>query len=157
MRDDDVRLTLIAIGRAKRGPERDLFELYTKRMQPSLDLIEVEEKRPLSGPELMAREAELILAKVPDGGHLVALDERGKAMSSRDFAGFMATVQDDGVRDLVFVIGGADGLASVLRERAQRVLSFGPQTWPHMLVRVMLAEQVYRAQTIQAGHPYHRD
>lgn len=157
MRGDDVRLTLIAVGRAKRGPEHDLFELYTKRMQPSLDLIEVEEKRPLSGPELMAREAELILAKIPDGAHLVALDERGKAMSSRAFAGFMTTVQDDGVRDLVFVIGGADGLDTVLRERAQRVLSFGPQTWPHMLVRVMLAEQVYRAQTIQAGHPYHRD
>ncbi len=152
-----MRLTLIAVGRAKRGPEQDLFELYTKRMQPSLDLIEVEEKRPLSGAELMAREAGLIQAKIPDGAQLVALDERGKAMSSRDFAGFLTAGEDDGVRDLVFVIGGADGLHQSVRKRAHRVLSFGPQTWPHMLVRVMLAEQVYRAQTIQAGHPYHRD
>lgn len=152
-----MRLTLIAVGRAKRSPEQDLFQLYAKRLKPPLGLIEVEEKRPLSGPELMAREAELILDKVPDGAVLVALDERGRAMASRPFAEKMAELRDTGTRDTVFVIGGADGLDPAVRDRAAIVLGFGPQTWPHMLVRAMLAEQLYRAQTIQAGHPYHRD
>lgn len=152
-----MRLSLIAVGRAKRGPEQDLFNLYAKRLQPPLDLIEVEEKRPLSGDELKAREAELIAAKIPDGAHLVALDERGKAFSSRDFANLTGRYRDEGVRDMTFLIGGADGLDKSLRKRADTVMSFGIQTWPHMLVRGMLAEQLYRAQTILAGHPYHRD
>ncbi|MEX0695849.1 MAG: 23S rRNA (pseudouridine(1915)-N(3))-methyltransferase RlmH [Rhodospirillales bacterium] len=151
-----MRLTLIAVGRAKRGPEQELFTSYLKRLRPPLVLLEVEEKRPLAGPELIAREAELIAEKIPAGAYLVALDERGKALSSRAFAQKMAELGDGG-RDLAFIIGGADGLASALRERADMILGFGPQTWPHMLVRVMLAEQVYRAQTILAGHPYHRD
>lgn len=152
-----MRFTLIAVGRAKRGPDTDLFASYSKRLQPPLDLIEVEEKRPLSGDELKAREAELILAKIPDGAHVVALDERGKAMTSRAFADLVGRHQDDGIRDMVFIIGGADGLDEQIRKRANTVLCFGPQTWPHMLVRVLVAEQLYRAQTILAGHPYHRD
>ncbi len=151
-----MRLTLIAVGRAKRGPEQDLFTSYLKRLRPSLDLFEVEEKRPLAGPELMSREAELIAEKIPEGAYLVALDERGKALKSRVFAEKVGELRDRG-RDLAFVIGGADGLAPVIRERADMILGFGPQTWPHMLVRVMLAEQIYRAQTILAGHPYHRN
>jgi len=151
-----VRLTLIAVGRAKRGPEQELFNAYLKRLRPGLDLIEVEEKRPLSGAELMAREAELIAEKIPDGAFLVALDERGKAQKSRQFAEKFGDLRDSG-RDVAFIIGGADGLDESLRTRADMLLGFGPQTWPHMLVRVMLAEQVYRAQSILAGHPYHRD
>ncbi len=152
-----MRLSLIAVGRAKRGPEQDLFNLYSKRLSPSLDLIEVEEKRPLSGDELKSREADLIAAKIPDGAHVVALDERGKAFSSRDFAHLIGRYRDEGVRDMTILIGGADGLDKSLRTRADTVMSFGIQTWPHMLVRGMLAEQLYRAQTILAGHPYHRD
>ena len=151
-----MRLTLIAVGRAKRGPEQELFNAYLKRLRPGLDLIEVEEKRPLSGAELMAREAELIAEKIPDGAFLVALDERGKAQKSRQFAEKFGDLRDSG-RDVAFIIGGADGLDESLRTRADMLLGFGPQTWPHMLVRVMLAEQVYRAQSILAGHPYHRD
>jgi len=151
-----VRLTLIAVGRARRGPEQELFNAYLKRLRPGLDLIEVEEKRPLSGAELMAREAELISEKIPQGAFLVALDERGKAQKSRQFAGKLGDLRDSG-RDVAFIIGGADGLDESLRARADMLLGFGPQTWPHMLVRVMLAEQVYRAQSILAGHPYHRD
>jgi 23S rRNA (pseudouridine1915-N3)-methyltransferase len=152
-----VRLTLIAVGRSKKGPEQELFASYQKRLRPNLELIEVEEKRRLSDAELMAREAELILAKVPDGSYVVALDERGKTMKSRDFANFLTAEQDGGCRDMAFVIGGANGLAPETRNRANKLLSFGVQTWPHMLVRGMLAEQLYRAQSIQAGHPYHRD
>lgn len=152
-----MKLTLIAVGRGKRGPETDLFTHYCGRLRPPLTLIEVEERRPLSGAELMAREAALISAKIPDGAFVVALDERGKALKSRAFADVIQARQDDGVRDLVFVIGGADGLDPALRVRADMTLCFGPQTWPHMLVRGMLAEQLYRAQSIHAGHPYHRD
>lgn len=151
-----MRLTLIAVGRAKRGPEQELFNSYQKRLRPSLDLFEVEEKRPLAGTELMAREADLIAEKIPDGAFLVTLDERGKALKSRVFAQKIEEIRDGG-RDVAFVIGGADGLAAHMRDRADMVLGFGPQTWPHMLVRVMLAEQLYRAQSILAGHPYHRD
>ncbi|MBO6519616.1 MAG: 23S rRNA (pseudouridine(1915)-N(3))-methyltransferase RlmH [Rhodospirillales bacterium] len=151
-----MRLTLIAVGRAKRGPEQELFNSYQKRLNPGLDLIEVEEKRPLSGAELKAREAELIAAKIPDGAFLVALDERGKPLSSRKFAEKLGDLRDGG-RDIAFIIGGADGLDESLRARADMILGFGPQTWPHMLVRAMLAEQVYRGQSILAGHPYHRD
>ena len=152
-----MRLTLIAVGRSKKGPEQELFASYQKRTRPNLELIEVEEKRRLSDAELMAREAELILAKVTDSAYVVALDERGKTMKSRDFANFLTTEQDNGCRDMVFVIGGANGLTPQVRARANKLLSFGVQTWPHMLVRGMLAEQLYRAQSIQAGHPYHRD
>lgn len=152
-----MRLTLIAVGRSKKGPEHELFASYIKRLRPSLEVIEVEEKRRLSDAELVAKEGELILSKVPDGAHVVALDERGKPMTSRAFASFMANQEDSGTRDMVFVIGGANGLAEDVCARANRLLGFGPQTWPHMLVRGMLAEQIYRAQSIQAGHPYHRD
>ncbi len=151
-----MRLTLIAVGRAKRGPEQELYNSYMKRLRPGLELIEVEEKRPLSGAELMTREAELIAEKIPAGAFLIALDERGKPLSSRDFATRFGDLRDRG-RDVAFIIGGADGLDQGMRARVDLVLGFGPQTWPHMLVRVMLAEQVYRAQSILAGHPYHRD
>jgi 23S rRNA (pseudouridine1915-N3)-methyltransferase len=153
----DVKLTLIAVGRAKRSPESDLFMHYCGRLRPPLSLVEVEERRPLSGAELMAREASLIMAKIPDEAYLIALDERGKALKSREFADVFQARQDTGVKDLVFIIGGADGLDPALRAKADLTLCFGPQTWPHMLVRGMLAEQLYRAQSILAGHPYHRD
>lgn len=151
-----MRLTLIAVGRARRGPEQELFNAYLRRLRPGLELIEVEEKRPLSGAELMTREAELISEKIPEGAFLIALDERGKAQKSRQFAEKLGDLRDSG-RDVAFIIGGADGLDESLRARSDMLLGFGPQTWPHMMVRAMLAEQVYRAQTILAGHPYHRD
>ena len=105
----------------------------------------------------MSREAALIAEKIPDGAYVIALDERGKALKSRSFAQKLSDLADGGARDIVFAIGGADGLDQSLRERADLMLGFGPQTWPHMLVRTMLAEQIYRAQSIIAGHPYHRD
>lgn len=152
-----MRLILIAVGRAKRGPEQELFQSYLKRQKPALELIEVEEKRPLSGTELKSREAALISEKIPEGAYVIALDERGKAMKSREFAGKLSDLAESGPREVVFIIGGADGLDPDIRKRADILLGFGPQTWPHMLVRSMLAEQIYRAQSIIAGHPYHRD
>ncbi|KAF0225472.1 MAG: hypothetical protein FD176_523 [Rhodospirillaceae bacterium] len=151
-----MRLWLAAVGRVKPGPELDLFNQYCKRLTAPITVREVEEKRPLSIPERMAREAELLLAALPPQAMVVALDERGKAMGSVDFATRLGRWRDDGIADLAFVIGGADGHGQAVRDRAALLLSFGAMTWPHMLVRAMVAEQVWRAQAILSGHPYHR-
>jgi 23S rRNA (pseudouridine1915-N3)-methyltransferase len=113
--------------------------------------VEVETRKPGK-----AAEAEAILARA-EGVQLIACDEHGRAMTSRDFAARLAALRDDGVRHLAFAIGGADGLDPTLTGGAIQTLSFGPQTWPHALARAMLAEQVYRAVTILGGSPYHRD
>lgn len=135
-----------------------LFEHYRGRLQHpfSLDLKEVEEKRSLQGGELKRSEAALLLAAAPKGALLIALDERGKTLTSVDFADQIGCWRDEGQRELVFLIGGADGLDESIRKQARLTLSFGNQTWPHMLVRGLLAEQLYRAQCILGGHPYHR-
>ncbi len=154
-----MRILIAAVGRAKAGPERALFEHYQARLQQpfSLDLKEVEEKRPLEGAELKQREGALLLETVPKGALVIALDEKGKSLSSADFAGKIGGWRDEGNRDLVFVIGGANGLDDRVLEKADLTLAFGSQTWPHMLVRGMLAEQIYRTQCILGGHPYHRE
>ncbi len=163
-----MKLRILAVGRAKGGPESALIAEYAKRLHWALSLEEVEERRALTGPELKAREGELLAealtrggAKKPAAGQgrqiLVALDERGKSLGSRDFAARLAAWRDQGAAEIAFVIGGADGLAESLRQRADLVLSLGQMTWPHLLARAMLVEQIYRAQQILAGHPYHRD
>lgn len=124
---------------------------------PPPAIIEVEEKRRLPPAELKAREAELILAALPRGARLVALDERGTAWGSVELANRLRDWRDAGAGSVAFAIGGADGLGSAVTERADAVLSLGKMTWPHLLVRGMLLEQLYRAQQILAGHPYHRD
>lgn len=151
---------LAAVGRAKPGPMRDLFEDYAGRLGRGplggLELREVEERRPLAPAELTAREAELLRAALPAGAVRIALDARGQALDSEGFARRLGTWLDEGRRTLGFWIGGAEGLAPDLRAEAELVLSFGRLTWPHMLVRTMLAEQLFRAETILTGHPYHR-
>jgi 23S rRNA (pseudouridine1915-N3)-methyltransferase len=124
---------------------------------PPAAILELEEKRKLPPPQLKAREAELILAALPAGARLVALDERGQSWSSRELAERLAAWRDRGAATLAFAIGGADGLGQPVVERADAVLSLGAMTWPHLLVRSLLLEQLYRAQQILAGHPYHRD
>lgn len=151
-----MRVVIAAVGRARAGPARDLFEHYVGRINWPITLREVEERRPLPPDRLRAREAELLLAALPDGARIVALDERGKALSSPEFAERVRRWRDDGVSDLAFVIGGAEGLDDALRRRADLVLGLGRMTWPHLLVRALIAEQLYRAQQILAGHPYHR-
>lgn len=151
-----MRLIMVAVGRAKAGPERSLFDHYKSRITCALDLKEVEDRKKSSGPRLKQREAELIRTQIPDGAVVVAMDERGQNLSSSDLAARIGAWRDDGVRDVAFVIGGADGLDDSLRKQASLVLSLGKPTWPHMLVRALLAEQIYRAQCILSGHPYHR-
>ena len=151
-----MRLTLAVVGRARKGSLKTLYEDYAGRLSWPLELREIEEKRPLSAPELKVREAELLLAAAPKGARLVALDGRGKQLDSVQFARLLEDWQDRGEQDVCFLIGGAEGLDDTVVDKAQLALSLGAMTWPHMLVRVMLAEQLFRAQSILAGHPYHR-
>ncbi len=154
-----MRILIVAVGRARPGPIRALYEDYASRLRPAPALIEVEERRPLPAAALKRREGELIqavLARRPGRRLVAALDERGRAVGSRAFAEELARWRARGLDEVAFLIGGADGLDEPLREAADLVLSLGPMTWPHLLVRGLLAEQLYRAQQIAAGHPYHR-
>jgi len=151
-----VKLLIAAIGRAARGPERDLYEHYAARIRWPLALRELEEKRKLPPAQMILRESELLLEAVPAKAMTVALDRRGKVVDSEAFAGQLGRWRDDSVSDVAFLIGGADGHAETLLKRASLVVSFGAMTWPHLLARAMLAEQIYRAQQLLAGHPYHR-
>ena len=149
----------MAVGRLSRGPETDLVKTYVDRATAAgralglgpFEVVEVEARKPGK-----AAEADALRPHLADA-HLIACDEHGAARSSREFAAEIARLRDQGVRRLVLMIGGADGLDPTLLASAQGKLAFGPQTWPHALVRVMLAEQLYRAVTILAGGPYHRD
>ncbi len=152
-----MQITIISVGRLKQGPEKQLIDIYLKRCPWPVSVIEVEERRPVKGPERMAREGELILTALPEGGHVIALDERGRAMASRDFAHMIRDRRDQGLSHLTFLIGGADGYDPKVTARAGSLLSLGVMTWPHMMVRAMLCEQLYRASCILSGHPYHKD
>jgi 23S rRNA (pseudouridine1915-N3)-methyltransferase len=151
-----VRLSVVALGRMKAGPEAQLFADYARRLNPPLALKELEDRKTASADERKRREAALILAAIPKGARLVALDGRGTMLSSEDLAARLSRWEGEGASEACFVIGGADGLDRSVVERADFVYSLGPATWPHMLVRIMLAEQLFRARSILAGHPYHR-
>ncbi|WP_422642676.1 23S rRNA (pseudouridine(1915)-N(3))-methyltransferase RlmH [Zavarzinia sp.] len=151
-----LRLSVLAVGRfGAKDPERLLFETYSARLKPALDLIEVEEKR-LTGAARQKREGELLLAAVPPGTAIVAMDGRGDVLSSEALAAKLDRFREQGVGKVAFLIGGADGHDENIRKKAAFCYSFGPATWPHLMVRAMLAEQLYRAGTILDGHPYHR-
>ncbi|MDE2229926.1 MAG: 23S rRNA (pseudouridine(1915)-N(3))-methyltransferase RlmH [Alphaproteobacteria bacterium] len=152
-----MRITIAAIGKLKPGAHKDLAAHYAGRLRWPLTIREVDERRKLPPAELKAREGALLLAAIPKGATVVALDERGTALSSADFAKRLARWRDSGAADLAFLIGGADGLDDGVRGTAAFVLSLGPATWPHFLARGMLLEQLYRAETLLAGHPYHRE
>ena len=151
-----MQISVLAVGRQKAGPEKILFDTYAKRITWPFEIIEVMEHRKLSSSELKQREGALLLAKIPDGAVVIVLDERGKELDSRGLAGKIEGWRDNGLRHIVFIIGGADGIDEPLKKRANLIISLGRMTWPHMLVRAMLAEQIFRAQSILAGHPYHR-
>lgn len=155
-----MRVHICAVGRLRNGPERDLIKDYLQRFDRSGRALglgpaivhEVEDKK-RGG---MAAEAVLLQKVLPKGAVICVLDERGKVVSSPQFAERLANWRDAGRGDVAFIIGGADGIAAELRARADFKLSFGAMVWPHMLVRVMLSEQIYRAASILSGAPYHR-
>ena len=154
-----MRIAIVAIGRLPRGPEAELAKTYVERATAAgralglgpVELIEAESRKPGKAAEAEALKPHL------EGAHLIACDEHGTARPSRAFAEEIARLRDRGVRRLAFAVGGADGLDPALLAAAQGRLAFGPQTWPHALARVMLAEQIYRAVTILTGSPYHRE
>jgi 23S rRNA (pseudouridine1915-N3)-methyltransferase len=159
-----VKVTVIAVGRLKTGPERELLDRYRDRgdragrqLSLSFDSRQIAESSAKNPGTRKDEEASAILAAVPVAAVLVALDERGKPTDSRGFADRIAAWRDAGTRDVAVAVGGPDGLGAAVTERADLRLAFGAMTWPHQLVRVMLAEQLYRAVTILSGHPYHRD
>ena len=152
-----MRLLICAVGRIKAGPLADLQAEYVKRLGAATVVKEVEERRASSAPERKAREGDLLLAALPEDAFVVALDERGRTLASTAFGERIRRWQSDGTRTLAFVIGGADGLAQPVVQRAGLVLSLGAMTWPHLLARILLLEQLYRAQQILNGHPYHRE
>jgi 23S rRNA (pseudouridine1915-N3)-methyltransferase len=159
-----MRITVLAVGRARDAPEQALCELQWDRATilgrklgfSQLDFVTVDTARKDDAAHRMEEEAKRLTARLPPAAHRIALDEAGRSLSSEALARHLAGLRDRGGRDLAFLIGGPDGLASSLRESAEERLAFGPQTWPHLLVRAMLAEQIYRAFTILSGHPYHR-
>ncbi|OIQ29233.1 MAG: 23S rRNA (pseudouridine(1915)-N(3))-methyltransferase RlmH [Alphaproteobacteria bacterium MedPE-SWcel] len=155
-----MRVHICAVGRLRAGPEKTLIDDYIQRFDRTgralglgpARIVEVEDKKGAG----MAAEAELLRKALPKGAVVCTLDERGKVLSSPEFSERLAGWRDTGRQDLAFVIGGADGIDPALRREADFALSFGKMVWPHMLVRVMLAEQIYRAATILSGGPYHR-
>jgi 23S rRNA (pseudouridine1915-N3)-methyltransferase len=155
-----MRIHIVAVGRLRAGPERDLIDDYLTRFDRTgralalgpAQVIEVEDKK---GGGMNA-EASLLSKAIPSGALVCVMDERGKVMTSPAFAQQIGGWRDQGRQDVAFVIGGADGLDAAMRGQADAALSFGKMVWPHMLVRVMLAEQLYRAASILAGSPYHR-
>ena len=157
-----MRLTVLAIGRQK-AEERLLAERYHDRATKlgnglglTLSAREMVESRASRAPDRRREEAAALASGLSPGAFVVALDERGRGLTSEAFAERLRRLRDDGTADVVFLLGGADGLDPGLVDRAGLVLAFGPMTWPHQLARTMLAEQLYRAMTIIAGHPYHR-
>ncbi len=149
-------IIIACIGHMKPSPELDLLSKYIKQTRWNVVVREFEDKKPGSVEERKKREGALLLSAVPAAAKIVVMDERGKLLSSEKFAKRLGDWQDESVPAVVFLIGGADGHSEEIRKKANLVLAFGEMTWPHMLARVMLAEQIYRAKTILDGHPYHR-
>lgn len=159
-----MRLLVLAVGHARGTAEGTLCEEFLDRARKfgrahgftAVDMEEVAVSRARETARRIAEEGERLAAKIPPGAHVIFLDARGKGMTSEDFSEMLAAMRDAGARDLVFLIGGPDGLNPGKAVKPGRSLAFGPQTWPHLMVRAMLSEQIYRALTILGGHPYHR-
>ena len=159
-----MRLWIYAIGHMRGTPEGQLCEDFCDRARKlgrnmgiaAVVLEELAVSKQRSAEARMKDEAERLSARLPEGAHIVLLDARGKGMTSGDFAEMLGSLRDVGTKDMAFVIGGPDGLAPLPGKKSGRSLAFGPQTWPHLLARALLTEQLYRALTILAGHPYHR-
>jgi 23S rRNA (pseudouridine1915-N3)-methyltransferase len=159
-----MRLIVAAVGRLKQGPERELAAWYCKRAAATgrplgwreVEVIEIRESRAQDRDRRRTEESIALANVIPDGAVVAVLDERGENLDSPALAGLIRQWRADGRAAACFIVGGADGLAPSLSERAKIRLAFGAATWPHQLIRIMLLEQIYRAGTILSGHPYHR-
>jgi 23S rRNA (pseudouridine1915-N3)-methyltransferase len=159
-----MRIVVAAIGKLKQGPETELAERYRKRAEQTgrqlglrdIEIVEIKESRADSAERRMLEESIALSSLVPDGAVTALLDERGQNLDSATFTATLNRWRNEAKPAAVFMIGGADGLAPSLRDRASLKIGFGAATWPHQFVRIMLLEQIYRATTILTGHPYHR-
>jgi 23S rRNA (pseudouridine1915-N3)-methyltransferase len=159
-----MRIVIAAVGRLKQGPERELAAEYRKRAEQvgrafglrDIEVVEIRESKAADAERRRVEEAIAIANVIPERAVVVALDQRGRSLDSATLAATLREWRAEDRPAACFVIGGADGLAASLQDRAKLNLAFGAATWPHQLVRVMLLEQLYRAGTILAGHPYHR-
>jgi 23S rRNA (pseudouridine1915-N3)-methyltransferase len=159
-----MRMHIVAVGRAASAPEQAICDSCLRQAQnagkrlgfSAIGLVAVETSRAATASLRMEEEARRLTKRLPAGAHVIALDRKGAGLSSEDFAARLAVLRDSGTKDLVLVIGGPDGLQREFLGQANERLSLGPATWPHLLVRAMLAEQIYRSVAILSGHPYHR-
>lgn len=159
-----MRLLILAVGHARGTPEAALTDDFVGRAKAmgkrlgfsAVTIEEVPQSKLREARGRIAAEGEKLAARIPAGAHVIFMDAKGKGMTSDGFAEMLAAMRDAGAREIVFLIGGPDGLDPGPSVKPGRSLAFGPQTWPHLMVRAMLAEQIYRAFTILAGHPYHR-
>jgi 23S rRNA (pseudouridine1915-N3)-methyltransferase len=156
-------ISINAIGKIKKSPELELIELYKKRFDAiakplhfHLTINEYDTVKVLSGESLKQAEAQFLCKKITDKTYIIALDEKGEHLNSQDFATMLQKIRDDGVETCTFMIGGAEGLHKTIKDKANKILCFGKLTFPHMLMRVLITEQLYRAATILTGHPYHK-
>lgn len=153
-----MKITIAAIGKGSPSSlETGMYNNYTKRLPWKIELKEFAEKKSLPKDQMMAKEAEMLLSAIKPSAKVIVMDEHGKNISSTELAAQISNWQQQGASDFAFLIGGADGHGNAVKERADFTLSLGKMTWPHMLVRSMLAEQLYRVYTILSGHPYHRE
>lgn len=150
-----IKTEIIAIGRMRKAEQTNMLASYQKRIKPSTDIIEIDMKK-VAPEALKQAEGEKLLSHVKQDAYVITLDEHGKDITSTDLAKLIGKLGHEGYANLQFIIGGADGLSKDVKNRANMSVAFGRQTWPHMLVRIMLVEQIYRAQQILSGHPYHR-
>ena len=152
-----MKITLAAIGKSKASPELDLFNHYCKRLPWKITLKECEVKKKLPIEARKQEEGKLLLAALEPVDAIIALDENGKSYRSEDFAAWLQRLQNKSIGHVGFCIGGADGHCESVLRKSHAILSLGAATWPHMLVRAMLTEQLYRAYSILHHHPYHRE
>lgn len=151
-----MKLILLCVGSLKAGPEKDLLDQYRTRLSWSFEMREVICRKTGTFDQVKTWEGELLLQAIDPDSIVIGLDERGTSLSSLEFAKILENYRHGGIKSLTFLIGGADGFNDAVRNRCQRLISFGHMTWPHLLVRGLLVEQIYRAQQIFRGHPYHR-
>jgi 23S rRNA (pseudouridine1915-N3)-methyltransferase len=151
-----LKIDIIVVGKVKKGPWHELIDDYIARTKWPVHLIEVESKFTDSKAQ-QSHEQRLILEKLDENSFVIVMDERGDGLRSLDFAQTLQKIQSTGSDKITFLIGGAEGFTDEIRQKANMMMSFGQQTWPHVMVRVMLLEQIYRAQQIIVGHPYHRE
>ena len=152
-----MKIIVLAIGKMKPGPTLELLELYKKHLKTPLEIIEFEPKASSDFSKRIHQETTFLLSSIPPLSYVIALDERGQSLTSPDFALKLNEVRTQSYKALCFLIGGADGLSEDVRRRADLLLALGAMTWPHLLVRALITEQLYRAESILDNHPYHRE